>query len=351
MTMKDWKNCVVGPQATIREAMTALDAAGLQIGLLLEADGTLVGALTDGDVRRALLRGKGMDEPALDIANRSPIVVNQNTSQEDVVEVMRRHSIHHVLVIDAERRVQGLEFLAEALDPGPLPNRVVLMAGGLGSRLAPLTDTVPKPMLKVGDRPILQTIIESFRTAGFRRFSISVNYQREQIKTHFGDGAALGVDIGYLEENERLGTAGALGLLPQAPRAPIFLMNGDILTRVNFRQMLRFHQSRGAAATMAVREFPMQVPYGVVEQENARVTRIVEKPVHRVFVNAGIYILEPSVVARVPAGQALDMPTLLERVIAADEAVCSFPVHEYWLDIGRKDDFQRAHDEYHEVFP
>jgi NDP-sugar pyrophosphorylase family protein len=220
------------------------------------------------------------------------------------------------------------------------------MAGGMGQRLRPLTEDCPKPLLSVGGRPLLETILLQFREHGFQRFFISVNYRADMVEGHFGDGDALGVTVNYLREDAPLGTAGALGALPDAPREPVFVMNGDVLTRVDFSGMLSFHREHKAAATMAVRGFEMQVPYGVVNVEDQRITAIEEKPVHRFFVNAGIYVLEPDVVAAIPKGEHLDMPALFTRLHAQGRTTAAFPVHEYWMDIGRKQDFDQANTDY-----
>lgn len=346
--MKHWKDCIVAPNRPIREVISVLDAAALQIALVVE-DGVLRGTVTDGDIRRALLKGVDFAGPIELIAHASPTTVRQNTSREEIAELMRTTRVRAVPVLDLHDKVVGIELIEQVLGQPHAENEVVIMAGGLGMRLKPLTDATPKPMLPIGGQPILATIIDRFASHGFRRFHLAVNYERQQIKDYFGDGSSRGVTIGYLEEDTKLGTAGALSLLPVKPTAPLFVMNGDILTRVNFLHLMNFHRDSRAKATMAVREFSIQVPYGVVDSdENHRVERIVEKPVHRVFVNAGIYVLDPEAVAEIEPGVALDMPTLLERLLP--RGVQSFPVHEYWIDIGRADDFERAKSEYGETF-
>lgn len=347
--MKSWRDCLVKPDATIRDAVELLDRAALQIALLVDDDGVLLGTVTDGDIRRALLRSVDFGEPVGGIAHRAPTTVKQNAPRDEIAALMSSRGLHAIPVVDQKNRVVGVEFVEGVLGRPTLDNWVVLMAGGLGARLRPLTDRTPKPMLEVGGRPILETIVKRFADQGFSRFFISVNYERDQIIDHFGDGRALGVEIAYLEENTRLGTAGSLGSLPEPPAAPIFVMNGDLLTGVNFGQMLSFHRDCGVGATMAVRELSMQVPYGVVESDDEhRVMGIIEKPVHRVLVNAGIYVLEPALVAGVEPGVALDMPALLERAIADASGVRTFPLHEYWIDVGRMHDLQRAEKDYAE---
>jgi NDP-sugar pyrophosphorylase family protein len=257
--------------------------------------------------------------------------------------VMESTRLLQLPVVDAERRIIGIETLHDMLDRKRLDNPVFLMAGGFGKRLYPLTQDCPKPMLKVADKPILELILQSFADAGFHRFFISTHYLPEVIRDHFGDGSRWDVSIRYVHEEEPLGTGGALGLLPRDEiDQPLFLMNGDLLTRVDFRSLLDFHERHGGAATLCVREYESQIPYGVIQSDGHRISHIVEKPTQRFFINAGIYMLSPELIQRVTPGDRIDMPTLLEREIGAGREINMFPVHEYWLDIGRMDDFQRA---------
>jgi NDP-sugar pyrophosphorylase family protein len=243
--------------------------------------------------------------------------------------------------------VELLDYLLEAPER---ENWVVLMAGGLGTRLAPLTDNCPKPLLKVGNKPILETIIENFISHGFKRFYLSVNYKAEMIEEYFGDGSRWGAEIRYLREDKKMGTAGALGLIPEPLTQPFLVMNGDLLTKVNFSQLLNFHQEQNAHATMCVREYDFQVPYGVVSVDKHRIKSIEEKPVHRFFVNAGIYVLDPEAVSLIPADMPYDMTSLFEQMTANEREVIAFPVREYWLDIGHRDDFERAAGDFARIF-
>jgi NDP-sugar pyrophosphorylase family protein len=230
-------------------------------------------------------------------------------------------------------------------------NPVVLMAGGLGLRLRPLTSQIPKPLVKVGTRPVLETIVESFADQGFTDLYLCINYKGELIREHFGDGSRWGVSITYLQEERRLGTAGALSLLPRVPREPVIVMNGDLLTRVDFVRLLEFHRRQGFAATMAMREYQHQVPYGVLELgDGYQIRQLVEKPVQRYHVSAGIYVLEPRVLELVPAGSYYDMPLLFGELIARQEPVGSFPLRDYWIDIGRLEDLEQAHTDFAEIF-
>jgi NDP-sugar pyrophosphorylase family protein len=228
----------------------------------------------------------------------------------------------------------------------PLTNTVVLMVGGRGKRLRPLTETCPKPMLRIGGKPILETTIETLRDSGFRHFVLSINYLAEQIERYFGDGSRYGIRINYIRESEPLGTAGALRHLAPVPTCPFVVMNGDILTRLNYVHLLLYHQQSQASATMCVREFDQQVPFGVVELDGKSISRIKEKPKARYFVNSGIYVLEPTTLEYVPDGGPFDMPELFNVLREQRKATIAYPIREYWMDIGRPDDFLQAEREF-----
>ncbi len=340
--MKLWRKTLVQPTATIRKAIEKIDTNATQIALVVDEHGRLLGTVTDGDVRRGLLSGISLDDTVGHIMNINPTVAHRNQSSQSILTLMRDKTLYQIPVVDEHGVVTGLEVLKTLIGQSR-PNPVVIMAGGLGTRLRPHTDTCPKPMLKVGGKPILETILGNFVEQGFRQFYLSVNYMAEMIIDHFGDGAAWGVEIEYLRETERLGTAGALSLIPERPAAPVLVMNGDLLTQVNFNHLLNFHAKHKSVATMAVREYEFQVPFGVVNLEMPRILRIDEKPVHHFFVNAGIYALDPEVIDMVPKGEYFDMTTLFDRLIEAKRSTIAFPIREYWLDIGRLDDFERAH--------
>ena len=261
-----------------------------------------------------------------------------------------RHAEAAPALVDAERRVAGLVTAEELLPSEELPLQAVIMAGGAGTRLRPLTQDVPKPMLPVGGRPMLERLIEQLRGAGIHRVNISTNYKREVIENHFGDGREFGVAVNYVKEDQPLGTAGALSLM-QAPSEPILVVNGDILTRLNFRDLLNFHREHQADLTVAVRQYDVNVPFGVIETNGTAVTKVVEKPVLNFFVNAGIYLLEPHVHQAIPNGQRFDMTDLIEQLIAQGRRVVSFPVLEYWLDIGQLADYEAAQRNVNETTP
>ena len=331
---------------TLRDTMRVIDTGAAQIALVVDEQHRLVGTVTDGDVRRALIRHVGLEAPVAEVMNRQPRTAPADSTKERVLQLMERHQLSQIPLVDAEGRVVGIETLHGLLHGKRRDNAVFLMAGGFGTRLQPLTDNCPKPLLHVGGKPILEIIIENFVKAGFHRFFISTHYRPEMIREHIGDGSHWGIDVQYVHEDEPLGTGGALGLLPRdVIREPLLMMNGDLLTNLDFNKLLDFHNSHDGVATMCVREYEHRVPYGVIESDGLRVTSMVEKPAYRYFINAGIYVLSPVVLGAVGQGQRIDMPTLLEQRMIAGESVNMFPIHEYWLDIGRMEDFQRAQDD------
>lgn len=349
--MKSWEDVLVSPDTSIRETIRIIDQSALKIAMVVDTDKRLIGTVSDGDVRRCILKGYSLEDGVHLIMNGCPIVIGQNQTSDKILALMRLKQIYQIPVVNGDGVLVGLEVIDNVLSPLRRENWVVLMAGGLGSRLTPLTLDIPKPLLKVGDKPILETILDSLIDYGFSHIFISVNYKSELIEEYFGNGSRWGVQISYLREDKKLGTAGALGLLPDKPSAPILVMNGDVLTTVNFQQMLDFHTTNNAFATMCVREHDVQVPYGVVKLERHRILSIEEKPVQRFFVNAGIYVLEPDVLEIIPRDAYFDMPTLFDNLITLEKETAAFPIREYWLDIGRMVDFERANGEYNQVFP
>lgn len=340
--MNNWKEVVVRREMPLREAIAKIDKSGLQLALVLNSDETLAGVLTDGDVRRAILAGKSLDVNVSEVMNPQPTVAPASMPRSKMLQLMRRLAIHHLPLVNAEHQVVGLVTLDDLIGAVERPNWVILMAGGLGTRLHPLTKECPKPLLKVGGKPILEIIIESFAEQGFKQIFLSVNYKAEMIQDYFGEGDRWGVQLNYIHEKERLGTAGSLSLLPERPTTPMIVMNGDILTRTSFDSLLKFHEAQNAVATMAVRDYDYQVPYGVVRMNGTKIEAIEEKPIQHFFVNAGIYALSPEVLKYIPKNTFFDMPTLFENLISANQATAAYPLREYWLDIGRMSDLEKA---------
>lgn len=338
----DWTQILVRPHATVGDALHVLDNGGLRLVMVTDEQTRLLGTITDGDIRRGLLKRIDLDAPVTAVMNASPRSAAAGLARDALRTLMERHSLLHMPLLDDDGRVVGLETYHHLLATPLRDSWVFLMAGGFGTRLRPLTDECPKPLLPVGGKPILESILDSFIAAGFRRFYISVHYLAELIKQHFGNGERWGVTIRYVEEDSPLGTGGALGLLPDTGDQPVIIMNGDVLTHLDFNALFDFHLAQRAALTLCVREYDMQVPFGVVEGADTQVTGIVEKPVHRFFVNAGIYVVSPEVIERTRPPRRLDMPDLVQELLADQLRVSMFPIHEYWLDIGRPDDFARA---------
>ena len=347
---RDIKDVLVSPEASVLDAVGTIDRGGMQIALVVDGNGRLQGTVTDGDVRRGVLRGVKLDEPVSTVMNAGAVSVPANEGRGAAFGLMRAHAIHQIPVVDDAGRVVGLEWIDELFQPPGDDTWVVLMAGGLGERLRPLTEAVPKPMIPIGGRPLLETIVRNFQAQGYRRLFLSVNYMSAMIRDHFGDGSQFGVRIEYVEEPSRMGTAGALGLLPERPSGPILVMNGDLLTSVNCHSLMRFHHDHDAKATMCVREYTSQVPYGVLEIDGHRLVGIVEKPVKSFFVNAGVYVIAPEVLDLIPKDSPFDMPQLFEAVIAQGDEAVVFPIREYWLDIGHLDDLEQARLEYGQAF-
>ncbi|MDD9174930.1 nucleotidyltransferase family protein [Aliivibrio sp. S2TY2] len=343
-----WKKTLIKPESTILDALKVIDNEALRIALVVDDAQHLLGVVTDGDIRRGILNSLPLDTSVIDIMSDSPITASVNTAKEQLVKLMESKSILAIPLMD-DNKVVGLETLHNLFEEKTYHNPVFIMAGGFGTRLRPLTDTCPKPMLKIGNKPILETVIRSFIKAGFVNFYISTHYMPEQIQNHFGDGSELGVKISYVHEDSPLGTGGALGLLPDdLPQdLPLIMMNGDVLTKVDFERLLAFHTENNADATMCVREYDYQIPYGVINGKGSKITSMVEKPIQRFFVNAGIYVVSPQVIQSVPKNHHIDMPTLLEQHMKERDNILMFPIHEYWLDIGRMDDFNRAQADIH----
>jgi dTDP-glucose pyrophosphorylase len=329
--------------STVRDAIALINSGSAKIALLVEAEATLLGTITDGDVRRGLLRGETLESPAECLINRQFRFVRCGEDKGAVLEMMRREAILQIPVLDDEGRVVQLLTLQELLKPQCFSNSVVIMAGGKGTRLRPHTEHCPKPMLPVGDQPMLEILLEHCIASGFRRFYLSVNYLKEQIIDHFADGSRWGVSIDYLVENEPLGTAGSLQLLPDSLKEPFLVLNGDILTRLNPSQLLQFHIDHQALATLCVREHEIIVPFGVVQTNGMELGGFEEKPTYQYMVNAGVYVIDPQLLSLLPPHQFTDMPTFLQAAQQAGHRVAVCPIHEYWIDVGRPETLQQAH--------
>jgi len=320
----------------------AIQDGGQRIVLVVDKSKKLIGTITDGDIRRALIRFSSFDINAEKVMNSNPITASEESNSSSLIALMRNKGIFHLPILDSNGLIKDLKTLESLTSIERKENSVFIMAGGFGKRLRPLTNKLPKPMLRVGGRPILENIIKNFMNAGFYKFIISVHYMGDLIKDYFGDGSDLGIKIDYVFEEEPLGTAGAIGLLKERSAHPMIVMNGDLITQIDFNALLDFHILENSSLTVCTRDFEYQVPFGVIKIKNYKITEIIEKPTEKYFVNAGIYAISPEVIGRIASNVYLDMPDLIEKLIKAKENVSVFPIHEYWQDIGRVEEYKKA---------
>jgi dTDP-glucose pyrophosphorylase len=339
---ESWRKALLREDASIQDAIRSLNESGVQIALVIDAEGMLIGTITDGDVRRGILRGVGMTDAVATILHRDPMVLPPTMDRQAALQVMRSNGLHQLPVVDDARRVVGLHLWNMLDTPSTRPNAMVVMAGGRGTRLYPHTENCPKPMLPVGGRPMIEHIVERARGEGFQRFVFAIHYLGHMIEDHFGDGSRFGIKINYLREERPLGTGGALGLMLGRPDVPFVVTNGDVLSDVRYGEILDFHVRHGAAATMAVRAHEWQHPFGVVHTNGVDITGFEEKPTVRSRINAGIYVLDPIALDVLAPGEHCDMPTLFERLQASAHRTIVYPMHELWLDVGRPADLELA---------
>jgi dTDP-glucose pyrophosphorylase len=331
----------LSPEHSIQDAIECLDKVDVKLIVIVSTNHTLLGTVTDGDIRRALLKHLSINTPLSEVMNCSPKYLVEGDSEIKAIQLKKLFGIPAIPKLDQNNHVVDLMGIKKGIERRD--NTVFIMAGGFGKRLKPLTNNCPKPMLLVGDKPILENIIEKFITSGFYNFYISTHYLNEQIESYFGDGSQFGINIDYVREDFPLGTAGALALLPdEATKQPIIMMNGDLLTQVKFDEFLDYHMDNQADISMAVRDYEVQVPYGVIEHSGNLITKITEKPKNTYFINAGIYCISPRVLNEIEVNKPLDMPDLIDKQFKLHRDVSMFPIHEYWLDIGKMDDFKQA---------
>ncbi|MDD5029126.1 MAG: nucleotidyltransferase family protein [Rhodoferax sp.] len=337
-----WRQAVLPEDASIAQAIANLNEVAIRIVLVVNAANELVGTLSDGDIRRGLLKGLDLQSPITSVIHHNPLVVPPEMSRDLVKQLMVANKIQQIPALDAERRVVGLHLWDEIATPAVRPNLMVIMAGGMGTRLRPQTENCPKPLLPVAGKPMLEHIIEHAKLEGFSRFVLAIHYLGHMIEDHFGNGERIGVQIDYLREQSPLGTAGALGLLNPRPDAAFVVTNGDVITDIHYSELLDFHLRHNAAATMAVRVHEWQHPFGVVQTEGIEIVGFEEKPVARTHINAGVYALDPDALSTLAADVRCDMPALFERLQAQAKRTVAYPMHEPWLDVGRPDDLVAA---------
>ncbi len=348
MRPSDLEQILVSSACSLRDAVQRIDRSGLGIALVVDPTGRLLATVTDGDVRRAILAAIDLDAPVQALLGRSerpsPLTAPAGTAPETAIRLMHEAGVRHLPLVDEGGRVVDLLRLGDVEPDLVAPVTAVVMAGGFGTRLRPLTDETPKPLLPVGDKPLLHLILDQLREAGVRKVRVTTHYRAEQIAQYLGNGDAFGLEVRCIAEEQPLGTAGSLGLV-DAAEEPLLVINGDILTRLDFRKFVAFHLEHAAAMTVAVRRYEFEVPYGVVETDGVDVLAISEKPTLRVFVNAGMYLVDPRLRGLLPPRERCDMPDLIRLAVAAGQRVVTFPLHEYWLDVGKHGDYAQAQDD------
>lgn len=337
-TKSMWVTALLSPTATIQQAIRNLEQSTLQIVLVVDENKTLLGTVTDGDIRRGLLKGLNLDSSIKQIYFESPIVVPSDLDRESVMQIMQINKIHQLPIVDSKRKVIGLHIWDELLQPKEHSNTMVIMAGGKGTRLKPYTDCCPKPMLSVRGKPMLEHIILRAKSSGIKNFIFAIHYLGHMIEDYFGDGRQWQVKITYLREETPLGTAGALSLLEKLPSKPILVTNGDVMTDINYGELIEFHEKHRANATMAVRLYEWEHPFGVVITKGVDIVGFEEKPISRSHINAGIYVIEPIVLELLRDDEFCDMPELFLRAKRSELSTIAYPMHEPWLDVGRPDD-------------
>lgn len=337
-----WRRAVLPAHVTIEQVIRNLNQSGIKIALVVNERAELEGTISDGDIRSGLLKGLDLNSPIESIIHRKALVVPPEMGREMVRQLMVANKIQQIPMVDEQQHVIGLYLWDEITTPPTRSNVMVIMAGGIGTRLRPHTENCPKPLLPVAGKPMLEHIIERAKLEGFSNFVLAVHYLGHMIEDYFGDGERMGVRIDYLREQSPLGTAGALGLLNPRPHAPFVVTNGDVITDIRYGELLDFHIRHNATATMAVRVHEWQHPFGVVQTEGVDIVGFEEKPVARSHINAGVYALEPDALSVLSADAHCDMPILFERLQAKAKRTVAYPMHEPWLDVGRPDDLQSA---------
>jgi len=340
--MSNWRSCVLNQERTVRDGIQNLNETSARIVLIVDSQHKFLGIVVDGDIRRGMLNGVVLTDPITAIMNSNPITVTPKSTRLDAITMMETLRLSHIPIVDEDRTLRGLYLLSEVPINAKLENLFVVMAGGFGRRLGSLTSKTPKPMLEIAGKPILEHLIVRAKNSGFVNFAIAIHYLGEVIENYFGDGSRFEVNIKYLREAEPLGTAGAIRLLQPVPDVPFLVSNADLVSNVDFAALLDFHLNQNCEATMAVRTHQWQNPFGVVEIIDGRINEIIEKPVVKSNISAGIFVLNPTIIQSVKNDEFCDMPTLFQRLIAGNRRVFAFPVYEEWADIGHRAELDSA---------
>ncbi len=345
-SVETWKEAMLPKGATIRDAIANLNATSLQIVLVTLPENKLYGTLTDGDIRRGLLRGLNLDDLIDMLVNINPLVVPHQLEADAALQLMKANRAQHLPIVDSEYHIIGLFSLKELVLPSERDNTVIIMAGGFGTRLRPHTENCPKPLLSVGGKPLLEHIIERSKQEGFRKFVLAIYYLGHMIEEYCGDGSQWDVQIEYLKEEKPLGTAGAINLYAPKSELPLIITNGDVLTDIQYGDMVDYHVRQGAMGTMAVRQYEWQHPFGVVRTNGVEIVGFEEKPISRSHINAGVYVLEPLALSYLNADERCDMPSLFARLQDDSKKTVVYPMHEPWLDVGRHNDLLQAEEKH-----
>lgn len=338
----DWQKAVLPLNSKIREAIQVLDDVSLKIVLITDSTGALIGTISDGDIRRGLLKGLDLESPIQTIVHHDALVVPPNLNRDVVMQFMTANKIQQIPIVDEKMQVVGLHVWDQINAPAKRSNIMVIMVGGRGSRLYPQTENCPKPLLPIAGKPILEHIIERAKLEGFSHFILAIYHLGHMIEEYFGNGDALGIKIEYLREESPLGTAGALSLLNPLPKSAFVVTNGDVITDIHYGELLDFHTQHGAFATMAVRVHEWQNPFGVVQTQGMEIIGYEEKPISRCNINAGVYVIEPSALQYLVKSVPCNMPTLIELLQKKHHKVIAYPTHERWLDVGQPADLTAA---------
>jgi dTDP-glucose pyrophosphorylase len=337
-----WRQAILPANSTIEQAIRNLDQVAIKIVLVVNERAELEGTLSDGDIRRGLLKGLNLNSLITSVIHRNALVVPLDMGREMVMQLMVANKIQQIPVVNEKHHVIGLHLWDEITTPPVRPNLMIIMAGGMGKRLRPHTENCPKPMLPVAGKPMLHHIVERAKSEGFSHFVLAINYLGHIIEDYFGNGEWLQVQIDYLREQSPLGTAGALGLFNTDPADPFVVTNGDVITDIRYGELLDFHVRHDAAGTMAVRMHEWQHPFGIVQMQGVEIVGFEEKPIARSYINAGVYALDPAALSVLTRDAHCDMPTLFERLQARDKRTVAYPMHEPWLDVGRPVDWKQA---------
>ena len=343
---KNWKDSTLLDGGKIKDVIKSLNTSSSQVVVIKDIKNKFIGIITDGDLRRSLIEGNTLEDSFSSLINKNPVTVTDHMDNHDVLDLMIKHDIHQIPIVDNTQTITGLHVIDELISKSKLDNTIVIMAGGKGMRLRPYTENCPKPMLLVGDKPMLHHIIDKAKLEGFSNFIITTHYLTHVIENYFKDGSKFGVNISYTHEDKPLGTAGALNLIPKKLiEKPFIVTNGDVMTDIKFFDILKFHNKNNAIATMATRPYQLSHPYGVVEMKGIEIESFQEKPIYHSHINAGVYVLEPDSIALLEAGEHCDMPTLLKKNKSNKRKVVAYPMHEPWIDIGRLEDLNIAREE------